>query len=105
MYEVPAEVTFDVEGCFTLPIHIKGEYIGEGLCDSRENANLMSVKKAKELGNLKMSPYPYSYTIGYANGHVEKAIAILRNFQINTGGFENCLDIVIADTRGRYDSR
>jgi len=47
-----------------------------------------------------ISPYPYSYTIGYANGHAEKAIDILRNFQINIGGFKNCLDIAIADTLG-----
>jgi len=100
-YEVPAEVKFNGEGCFTLPIRIKGEYIGQGLCDSGENANLMSFTEARELGNLKISPYPY--TIGYANVHEEKAICILNFFPINIGGFNYSLDIVIADTRGRYD--
>jgi hypothetical protein len=100
-YEVLAEVRFDGEGCFTLPIRIKGEYIRQGLCDSGENANLMSLTKARELGILKISPY--SYTTRYANGHEEKAIDILKNFPINIGGFDYSLDIVIADTRVRYD--
>jgi len=57
----------------------------------------MSLTKARELGNFKISPYPYM--IGYANSHEEKAIDILKNFLINIGGFDYLLDIVIADTR------
>ena len=64
--EVPAEDRFDGEGCFTLPIKDNGEYIGEGLCDSGANANLMSLNKARELGIRYVEAYPY--TIGYANG-------------------------------------
>jgi len=40
--------------------------------------------------------------IGYVNGHKEKAIGILKNFQINIGVFNYCLDIMIADTRDKY---
>jgi len=83
-YEVPTKVRFDGEGCFTLPIYVRGEYIGHGLCDSGANANLMSLTKARELGNVKISPHPY--TIAYANGKEEKAIVILKDFQINIGG-------------------
>jgi len=71
-------------------VRIRGNYIGEGLCNSGENANLMSLKKEKELGNLKMSPYPNM--IGYANGHVEPVVGILRNFPINIRGFNFYLD-------------
>jgi len=78
-----------------------GKYIGEGLCDSGANANLISVTKAKELGNLKMSPYPH--TIGYTNVHAEPAVGILRNFPINIGGFNFYLDIIITYTRDIYD--
>jgi len=61
----------------------------------------MSVTKAKELGNLKISQYPH--TIGYANGHAEPTVGILKNFPINIGGFDLYLNIIIADTRDRYD--
>ncbi|AES72356.2 raffinose synthase or seed inhibition protein [Medicago truncatula] len=61
----------------------------------------MSLTKARELGNLKISPYPY--TIGYANGHEEETISILINFTINIRGLDYCLDIVNAGTRWRYD--
>jgi hypothetical protein len=37
------------------------------------------------------------------NGHEEKAIGILKKFPLNISAFDYCLDIVIADTRGRYD--
>lgn len=78
-FEVPATVRFDGEGCYTLPVYIEETYIGEGLCDSGANANLMSLKKASELGNLKM--IPYNKTIRYANGRVEMAISILYSHQ------------------------
>jgi hypothetical protein len=71
------------------------------LCDSGEKANLMSLTKARELGNLKI--FPFSHSIEYANGHEEKAIGILNKFTLNIGGFDYCLDILIADTRGRYE--
>jgi len=61
----------------------------------------MSLKKASELGNLKMNPY--NKTIGYTNGQLEMAIDILYEFPINIGGCNFILDIVIADTRDRYD--
>jgi len=79
---------------------VRGEYIGQGLCDSGANANLMSLTKARELGIKKVSPYPY--TIGYANGKEEKVVGILKEILVNIGGFNYCLDI-IANTRGRYD--
>jgi len=40
---------------------------------------------------------------GYVNGKEEKAIGILKIFPINIGGFDYCLDIVIANTGGRYN--
>lgn len=43
----------------------------------------MSMKKADELGNLKMSPY--HKVIGYANGEEEMAVDILYDFPINIG--------------------
>lgn len=100
-YEVPAELTFDGEGCFTFPVRIRGNYIRDGLCDSGANSNLMSLTKEKELGNLKM--YPYPNTIGYSNGHVEPTVCMLQNCPMNIRGFDFCLDIVITDTRDRYD--
>jgi hypothetical protein len=78
---------------------VKGEYIGQGLCDSEANANLMNLTKARELGIVKISPNPY--IIGYANG--KEVVGMLKNFPINIGGIDYCLDIVIANTRGRYD--
>jgi len=60
-------------------VYIEETYIGEGLSDSEANANLMSLKKASELGNMKM--IPYNKTIGYANGQVEMAIGILYSHQ------------------------
>jgi hypothetical protein len=100
-FEVPTSVKFSGEGCYTLPVCIEETYIGEALCDSGANANLMSVEKAKELGNLKMSPY--NETIGYSNGHEEMAVDILYDFSINIGGYKFILNIVITDSRGRYD--
>jgi len=73
----------DGEGCFTLPIKVNGEYIGQGLCDSGANANLMSLTKARELGIRTILSYPY--TTGYTNGREEKATSILRNFQLTLG--------------------
>jgi len=46
-YKVPDEVKFDGEGCFTLPVYVKGEYIGQGWCDSGANANLMSLTRQR----------------------------------------------------------
>jgi len=100
-HKVPVEVRFDGEGCFTLSIKINGEYIGQGLCNSRANCNLMSLTKAEELWIRKISPYPYA--IGYANSHEEEALGVLKDFPFNIGGFDYCLDIVIADTRGIYE--
>ena len=100
-YEVPSEVRFDGEGCFTLPIKIIGEYIRQGLCDSGAKANLMSLTKARELGIERISLYPYR--IVYVNFHEEEALGVLKNIPINIGGFDNCLNIVIADTKGIYE--
>ncbi|AES97709.1 hypothetical protein MTR_5g058690 [Medicago truncatula] len=100
-YEVLAEVRFDGEGCFTLPIEINGDDIEQGLYDSGANANLMSLTKARELGIKKISSYPY--TIGYANGHEEEALSVLKNFPLNIRDFDYYLDIVIADTRVIYE--
>lgn len=99
--EVPAEDRFDGEGCVNLPIKVNGVYIRKGLYDSETNANLMCLTKARELGIRSVESYPY--TIGYANGKVEKSIGILRNFPINIGGFDYRLDIIIANTRRRYN--
>jgi len=41
--------------------------------------------------------------IGYANGQNEMAVGILYNFPINIRGIDFSLDIVIADTRDKYD--
>jgi len=100
-HKVPIKVRFDGEGCFTLPIKINNEYIEKELCDSRANCNLMSLTKARELEIRRISPYPY--TTGYANGHEEEALGVLKNFPLNIGGFDYCLDIVVADTRGKYE--
>jgi hypothetical protein len=71
------------------------------MCYSGANANLTSLTKARELGIKKISPYPY--TIGYANGQEKEALGALKNFPLNIEGFNYYLDIVIADTRGRYE--
>jgi hypothetical protein len=82
-HEVLVVVRFDGEGFITFHVRIRGEYIGEGLCDSRANANLMSVTKANELGNLKMSPYPH--TIGYANATQTMQLAYYEISQLTAG--------------------
>jgi len=53
-FEVLATIKYDGEGCYTLPVCIDETYIGEALCDSVANANLMSLMKASGLGNLKL---------------------------------------------------
>jgi len=61
------------------PVCIEETYISEALCDSGANANLMSLANAKEVGNLKMSPY--NETIRDANSHVEMAMTCCMTFQ------------------------
>ena len=71
------------------------------MCDYGANCNITTLTKARELGIRKISPYPYR--IRYANGHEEEALGVLTNFPLKIGGFDYCLDIVVADTRGIYE--
>jgi len=61
----------------------------------------MSFEKADELWNLKMSPY--HKTIEYVNGQKKMEVGILHDFPINIGGVNFSLDIVIDDTRDKFD--
>jgi len=63
-FELSTSVKFSGEGCYTLLVCIEETYIGEALCDSGANANLMSIEKAKELRNQKMSPKQLDMVMG-----------------------------------------
>jgi len=99
-FKVHVSAKFDGEGCYTLLVCMEETYIGEALCDFGANVNLISLAKARELGNLKMRSYNKS--IGYDNGNVEMVIDILYDFPINIGGYDFIMDIITTDTGDRY---
>ena len=43
-------------GCFSVPVTIKGFYVGELMCDLGSNANMMSLSLFNTIGGMELKP-------------------------------------------------
>jgi len=84
-------------GCFSVPVTIKGFYVGEVMCDLRSSANMMSLSLFNTIGGMELKPC--EVRIWLADGSLKNVEGVIETMNIDIDGFTFPIEMVVMEMK------
>jgi hypothetical protein len=84
-------------GCFSVPVTIKGFYVGEVMCDLGSSANMMSLSLFNTIGGMELKPC--EVRIGLADGSLKNEEGVIETVDIVIDGFIFPIEVVVMEMK------
>jgi len=84
--------------CFSIPVTIKGFYVGEMMHDLRSNSNMMSLSLSNKIGGLELNPSKIRTRL--ADGSLKIVEGVTETVNIDIDGFTFSIEVLVMEMRG-----
>ena len=85
-------------GIFSVPITVKGFYIGELMCDLGSSANRISLSLFNKIGGMELKPCKVK--IALDDGSLKNVEALIETVDINIDRFTFPIEVVVMEMKG-----